>query len=166
MKRILLSSFLAVLLTVCAAPALQAKSPSAYGPKGKRFGVGLHLGEPTGFTLKGYLTQRWALDGIFAWSFIDDALTIIGDATFEILDIPVDTNVITLPFYVGGGGKVAINAGHDDRTEAAIRVPVGLAVQWVNHPVEVFLELGPGVKVAPETEFDLTGGIGVRYYFF
>lgn len=141
-----------------------AKEPSPYGPKGKRFGVGLHLGEPTGFTLKGYVSKRFAIDGIVAWSFVDEAFTLIGDATFEILDIPVDSQVITLPFYAGAGVKVGINDKNDD-TVVAIRVPVGVAVQWVNTPVEIFLEIAPGVGVAPETNFDLTGGIGARFYF-
>lgn len=165
MKKTLCSLGLAVLLFISAASVASAESPAPYGPKGKRFGAGLHLGEPTGFTLKGYLTQRFALDGIIAWSFVDEALTIIGDGTFEILDIPVGSHVITLPFYAGAGVKVGIDDENDD-TVVAVRVPVGLAVQWVNHPVEVFLEIAPGVGLAPETNFDLTGGIGVRYYFF
>ena len=168
MKRRMIGSFFVALIFFVLAverPA-SARTPADYGPKGKRLGAGLYLGEPTGLTLKGYLSRRLALDGIFAWSFIDNAFTIIGDVTYDILDIPVDSSSITLPFYAGAGGKIAINAGRDDRTEAAIHVPVGVGVQWVNHPVEVFLEVAPGIKVAPETEFDLTGGIGARYYFF
>ncbi|HEX5036111.1 MAG TPA: hypothetical protein VFX30_03030 [bacterium] len=165
MKRILCSLCLAVVLSVSIASVAFGESPAPYGPKGKRFGAGLHLGDPTGFTLKGYLTQRFALDGIVAWSFVDEALTIIGDGTFEILDIPIDSRAITLPFYAGAGVKVGIDDENDD-TQVAVRVPVGLAVQWVNHPVEVFLEIAPGVGLAPETNFDLTGGVGVRYYFF
>lgn len=142
-----------------------ARGPSPYGPQGKRFGAGLYLGEPTGLTFKGYLTERWALDGVAAWSFVDDAFTLVFDGTYEFLDIPLDTRVITVPFYAGVGGKIGVNAGPTDRTTAAIRVPVGVAAQWVNYPVEVFLEIGPGVQVAPESDFDLTGGIGARFYF-
>ncbi len=156
---------LAVFIIVITPSLLPANSPSAYGPKGRRFGAGLHLGEPTGFTFKGYLNRRLAVDGIFAWSFVDDAFTLIGDATYEIMDIPTDTRAITLPFYVGGGFKVAANAGPSDKTEATIRVPIGVAAQWVRYSVEVFFEIGPGIKVAPETAFDLTGGIGARFYF-
>lgn len=165
LKEILvLGTFLFVFVTVGGRAAF-ADPPSPYGPEGKRFGVGLHLGEPTGFSLKGYLAQRWALDGIAAWSFSDEAFTIIGDATYDILDIPVETSVITLPFYVGGGVKIAINAGQNDNTTFGMRVPVGLSVQWVKYPVEIFLEIAPGIGIAPDTEFDFTGGIGARFYF-
>ncbi len=142
-----------------------AETPSSYGPKSKRFGVGLHLGEPTGFTVKGYLTRRLGLDGIAAWSFTEDAFTLIGDVTYKFLDIPVDSNTVTLPFYAGAGFKLGVDAGPGDDTIFAVRVPVGLAVQWVKHPIEIFFELAPGVAMAPDTDFDLTGGIGARFYF-
>lgn len=157
--------FMIMPLMLAVAPLAMAETPSPYGPEGKRFGAGIYLGEPTGFTLKGYPSERFALDGIAAWSFSEEAFTIIGDATYDILDIPVESSVITLPFYVGGGVKIAINAGRNNLTTFGMRVPVGLAVQWVKYPVEVFLELAPGVGIAPDTEFDLTGGLGARFYF-
>lgn len=35
---------------------------SEYGPKGKRFGAGIIAGEPTGISLKGYLSRYLALE--------------------------------------------------------------------------------------------------------
>lgn len=143
-------------------------APAAYGPESRRFGAGLYLGDPTGLTLKGYLTERLALDGIFAWSFIESSLTLIGDVTYDILDIPVNASSFTLPFYAGAGGKIGFDKGGngDGKTIAAIRVPVGVAMQFVNYPVEVFFEVAPGIQIIPDSEFDLTGGIGARFYFF
>jgi hypothetical protein len=156
---------LAAVLTHQAAAAAES---SSYGPKSKRFGAGLYLGDPTGLTLKGYLTERLALDAIVAWSFIESSFTLIGDVTYDILDIPVNASSFTLPFYAGAGGKVGFDKGGngDGETIAAIRVPVGVAMQFVNYPIEVFLEVAPGVQIIQETEFDLTGGIGARFYFF
>jgi hypothetical protein len=165
MRRIILSSCLAILLTVSAASALWAKEPSPYGPEGKRFGAGLYLGEPIGITLKGYLSQRWALMGAAGWSLSEDSFTLKVDGTYDILDIPVDTSVITLPFYVGVGGFLETSEGPDDHAEGGLLIPVGLAVQWTRHPVEAFLEIEPGVALAPDTEFELMGGIGARFYF-
>lgn len=155
-----------LLVAVLIGPSIAlCKSPSPHGPEDKRFGAGLYLGEPTGLTVKGYLTERFALDGVAAWSFTNDAFTLIGDVTYEFLDIPVDTNTITLPFYAGAGVKIGINSGPGDDTSVGIRVPVGVAVQWVEYPIEVFFELAPGIEMAPATDFDLTGGVGVRFYF-
>jgi hypothetical protein len=165
-RRVLISVVVAAtvfFMTAAARPAL-ARTPSAYGPEGKRFGAGLYLGEPIGITLKGYLTQRWALMGAAGWSFPEEAFTLKVDGTYDILDIPVDTQVITLPFYLGVGGFMEINENHE-HSEGGIVVPVGLAVQWSKYPVEAFVELEPGIAVAPDTEFELMGGIGARFYF-
>ena len=89
----------------------------------------------------------------------------LSDATYEFLDIPVDTHVITLPFYAGVGAKLSIHDGSGDETEFGIRIPVGLAVQWTEYPVEVFAEIAPGIDITPSSEFDLMGGIGARFYF-
>lgn len=142
-----------------------SSSSAAYGPEAKRFGIGLYLGEPTGFTFKGYMTEKFAINGIAAWGFRNKAFTVIGDITYDFLDIPIDSNVVTLPFYAGAGAKLAFNSGPKDQTVAGVRVPVGVAVQWIEYPVEIFVEIAPGMEVAPSTQVDLTGGIGARFYF-
>jgi len=155
----------AVLFFVIGSSSALAKEPSPYGPEGKRFGAGLYLGEPIGLTLKGYLTQRWALDAAAGWSFAGDSFTLKVDGTYDILDIPVDTSVITLPFYIGVGGFLKTDEGKNNQTAVGILVPIGLAVQWTEYPVEAFLEVAPGIAVGPDTEFELMGGIGARFYF-
>ncbi len=142
---------------------------SPYGPKGKRFGAGLYLGEPTGITLKGYLSEQLAINGVAAWSFTTNSFMIIGDAVYNFLDIPVDTDVVNIPFYAGAGAVIAINGergrGRTNGTTAGVRIPVGVSFQWTHYPVEAFIEIGPGMRLAPNTEFDLTGGVGARFYF-
>jgi hypothetical protein len=150
-KNFLLVILVAVFLLVRALPAF-AEYASAYGPKEKRFGAGIYLGEPTGVTLKGYLTQRLALDGVAAWSFIEDSLTLIADVTYEFFDINVNAGNTTLPFYAGAGAKMAFDGGRNDDTSFGVRVPVGIAVQWVKHPVEIFLEVAPGIELAPRNQ--------------
>ena len=147
--------------------SVEARTPSPYGPKGKHFGLGFILGDPTGLSGKVYITERFAIDAIASWSFVDDAIVIIGDLTYDILDIPVDVQAFTLPFYIGAGAKVGfIEKGNDDgETLVGIRGPVGVAMQFNNLPIEVFFEVAPGIELAPETEADVTGGIGIRFYF-
>ncbi|MDO8494637.1 MAG: hypothetical protein Q7S68_04810 [Deltaproteobacteria bacterium] len=155
---------LVLMIFVFGVPAF-ADSPSPYGPEGKRFGAGLYLGEPTGFTFKGYLSERLAINGIAGWALRNEAFTVIGDGLYEFLDIPVDSDVITLPFYAGAGAKLSFNGGRNDNTMVGIRIPVGVAVQWINHPFETFAEIVPGMEVIPSTRVDLMGGIGIRFYF-
>ncbi|MDP2599618.1 MAG: hypothetical protein Q8P84_02650 [Deltaproteobacteria bacterium] len=166
MKKYFARFFTVVLVLLVSATSF-AISP--YGPEGKRFGAGLYLGEPTGITLKGYLTEQLAINGVAAWSFTTDSLMVIGDVVFDFFDIPVDSDAVNIPFYAGAGAVISIDggrgAGRSDGTTAGVRIPVGVAFQWTRHPVEAFVEVGPGVRLAPNTEFDLTGGVGARYYF-
>src|SRR5579885_304912 len=150
-----------VIVAVCAllsVPLSARAASTAFGPESKRFGAGLYLGIPTGITLKGYLTEKWALDGVFAWSFVGEGFTLIADATYDFFDIPIHASSFTLPFYVGVGGKLAFGRNGDDdgKTIAGIRVPVGVAMQFVHYPIEVFIEAAPGIEVIPEAEFDVT----------
>lgn len=149
--------------------AVSWAAASGYGPKAKRFGVGIMAGEPTGLALKGYVTSQLAIDGIVSWSFVDEALTLVGDAIYDFFDIEVHSKKVTLPFYAGAGAKIAFKAkrrNQSDATTGGIRIPVGLACQWSGYPIEAFIELGPGIQLGPETKFDITGGIGARFYFF
>lgn len=161
--------FLGLILTTLtfsqSSKAAFTDSSSAYGPQSKRFGLGVYVGEPTGLTLKGYLTERAAIDGIAAWSFKHETVTLIGDLNYEIFDIPVSSSVISLPFYLGVGGKLELNSGRNDEIEVGVRVPIGVAVQWNTAPIEVFLEVVPCLELVQETDFDLMGGLGIRFYF-
>lgn len=162
-KSIVLKLTLTGFLVVGISPTLHAADK---GPQGKTFGLGIIAGDPTGVTGKGYLSSRLAVSGIAAWSFINDAFTAIADVTYDMFEIHHNNKVDT-PFYVGAGAKLAINKKMPggDKTAIGIRVPVGIAAQWENIPVEGYVEIAPGIELSPETEFDLTGGVGVRYYF-
>ncbi len=169
MKRQLFGvSFSSLIFFIIVFCFLTHTSANAYGPKEKRFGLGIVAGDPTGITGKGYLSNRLAVDAHVGWSLIEESFSIIGDVTYDFLQLPVQgsTNV-KIPFYVGVGGKIGVDqAGKNDgKTLFGIRVPIGLAFQWENHPIEVFIEIAPGIELIPETEFDLTGGIGARFYF-
>lgn len=154
------------MILIASLPALaRSNNPSSHGPEAKRFGAGLYLGEPTGFSFKGYMTEQFAFDGIAAWGLRDEAFTVIGDVTYDFLDIPIDSHVVTFPFYAGAGAKLEFNVGPNDNTVVGIRAPVGVAVQWINYPVELFAEVAPGIEVTPSTDFDLMGGLGARFYF-
>lgn len=162
-----ISFLFVILLFSLSVMAEESRKNSSYGPDGKRFGLGVILGDPTGLSGKGYLSSDDAIHGIASWSFVDDAFTLIGDFTHDFVEIPVDTSVLTIPFYAGVGGKLVVNKGRPagDKTAGGIRVPVGVALQWQRHPVELFIEAAPGIELAPETEFDLTGGVGAHFYF-
>jgi len=45
-----------------------------------------------------------------------------------------------------------------------VRVPVGLNYLFEENPLGLFLELAPTVNLAPDTDFDMNGALGIRFY--
>jgi hypothetical protein len=69
-----------------------------------------------------------------------------------------------LPVYVGTGGRLKLQESNEDKF--GVRFPVGLAYEFAGMPVDVFFEVVPLWDMAVSYDFDLEGGIGVRFYFY
>lgn len=173
MKKIIFSAALAVLCGFSAradAPAMSNTNAlasqvnySADSYVGK-FGVGIILGEPTGASLKYWLNDTMAIDGAFGASSRDDTdFYMHGDVLWHNFDlIPVSQG--RLPLYFGVGGLVRFRDNNRDN-EVGIRLPVGLSYMFDNAPIDIFAEIAPAIDVTPDTRGEITGGVGVRFWF-
>ncbi len=124
------------------------------------FGVGVIIGEPTGVSLKTWLSQKSAVDAGIAWSLTNDWFHIHADYLIHNFDL-IDVSKGQLPFYFGFGAKMGI--GNDFSFGA--RVPVGLAYLFDEAPLDVFVEVVPALQLISDIKFDMNGGIGIRYWF-
>lgn len=150
MKKILCVVFL---LTVLFQMNLNAQN--------KPFGLGIILGEPTGLSAKLWTTSTNAFDFAAAWSFKGDGhLLLQADYVWHMFDL-IRVTRGKLPFYIGIGGRVILR----DDPDVGVRVPFGLNYIFADAPVDIFFELAPILDLAPETDFDLGGGIGARFWF-
>ena len=142
-----------------------AGAGEARAVEGRGFGLGLFLGEPTGLTLKGFLADNHALAGYLSWDFTDDAFTAAVDYQFHG-DAWFRNRVVALGGFIGLGGKIGVheNKRHDNPI-VGVRVPLGLWFQFKKLPLELTLEIVPGVGLAPSTRADVDGGLGLRFYF-
>lgn len=127
---------------------------------GGRLGLGVVLGEPTGISGKLWLSGTSAVDAVVAWSFTDPAMSVHADYLFHFLDL-ISVEKGRLPFYVGIGAAVGLSADPD----VGVRIPAGVSYLFDTAPLDVFLEVAPILLLFPETTFDFSGGIGIRYYF-
>lgn len=145
------------------APSVTLEPASESGPDGRRFGVGLMLGEPAGASFKYWLTDKAALDGGVGWSFSDqDDFHIHADYLYHLFDvIPLDSG--RLPVYFGGGLRVKFRENRSDLF--GIRAVAGLAYLFENKPIDIFFEAGPVFDVTPDFEVRFTAAIGARYWF-
>jgi hypothetical protein len=148
--------------------AVTAAFAPTVGAETTMFGMGIIVGEPTGIGAKLHLDSGNALAFGLAWSLEgDNELHIHTDYLFHNYDlIPVEQG--QLPLYFGVGGRIKINEEHHGRggdDNVGVRFPVGLAYIFEGAPFDVFMEIVPILDLAPDTDFDLNGAIGGRYWF-
>src|SRR5262245_27361599 len=176
MKRTILTTLVAVSLLAAIAGTASA-TEVGYG---RKFGLGVVIGDPTGLTGKLWIAPTNALDfGLGFWGygvnnrcFQDTPCGRYGyhNGTFN-MDYLWQSNIVRsqaqLDWHVGVGGR-AVWWGNcvGDCFDVAARAPIGLDLMF-NNPsfIEVFFEVVlafyfvPGFGLAPE------GGLGIRFYF-
>lgn len=129
-----------------------------------KLGVGLIVGEPTGISAKYWLNDTLALDGAVGWSSHDHTdLYLHSDVLWHNFDLlPVSRG--SLPVYFGVGGLVRFRDDNRDN-DVGVRVPVGVSYLFDTAPIDVFAEIAPAVDVAPSVRGEITGGVGIHYWF-
>lgn len=144
------------------AMACLAAIPSLSLSQEKGFGLGIILGEPTGVSMKGWLSSTTALDAGLAWSFARET-SFHFHVDYLIHDYNVFTTREKIPLYYGIGGRIKAGRSHDGRL--GIRMVGGVAYVFPKVPIDVFLEVAPILDLSPSTDFYLNAGLGARFYF-
>jgi len=123
----------------------------------KHLAIGAFLGSPTGLSLGYFANNANVINFVVGWNFErNPSLIITGDYTYR-WDITSSPGKLFL--YAGLGGLVKI-AGSVD---LGLRIPLGIAFFTPEIPLELFFELGPGMRLLPATEPFLNGGVGIRW---
>jgi hypothetical protein len=126
-------------------------------------GLGVMIGEPTGFSLKAWSGSRTAFDVAAGWSLGSrDWIYVHSDYLWHRYEFDVGTHG-SLPYYFGVGGRVLLRDGHDSRV--GVRVPLGLDFITRDGRFDFFVEVAPIIDLVPDTKLDVGGGIGARVYF-
>lgn len=128
----------------------------------KGLGLGVMVGEPTGFSGKYWLNDNNAIDFGLAYSFVHPhtSFSLHGD---YLVHIPtLITKDGTFPFYYGVGGR--LHVGSSDKPFIGARGVAGILWMSKKYPVDVFLEIAPVFNIFAETSLHLDMAIGARYY--
>ena len=147
---------------------LGALAGLTFAESNHNFGLGIMLGEPTGLSAKLWSSQTMAWDAGAAWSFVNGGyFQIHSDLLFHNFKLfEVETGRMSL-FY-GPGARVKFGARDefgDGGTVVSIRGVVGLAYEFQETPLELFIEVVPMLDIVPSTAANMAGAIGFRYYF-
>jgi hypothetical protein len=169
MRKVLSSALIAVFCVISMAAAVAAQDDTAGAARPAttfnhgNFGIGVIFGEPTGLTAKYWTTENTGFDLGAAWSWSGNGhFHIYGDYLFHNFGI-FDVSKGTLPVYIGLGARMLFRDDQDDKI--GVRLPIGLEYYFADWPIAVFGEVVPILDLAPETKGDISGGIGVRFYF-
>lgn len=122
-------------------------------------GVGVLLGEPTGLTGKLWIQRNRAIDGLAAWS-LDSRQNFFYVQSHYLFHFEETVEDKQFVFYAGPGGYVRLGNVRD-----RLGVSGNFGIAYTISQFEVFLELSPKVSIIPDTDGDLTGGLGFHYYF-
>jgi hypothetical protein len=128
----------------------------------KGYGLGIMVGEPTGFSAKYWLNKENAVDFGFAYSFVhpNSSLSLHSD---YLIHIPtLITKDGELPFYYGFGGRLHVSA--KDKPFLGARAVAGILWMSKEYPIDAFFEIAPVFNIFAETSLHLDMAIGVRYY--
>lgn len=141
---------LSVFLCILTAPSLYAQNRPGNTE------VGIIVGEPTGLSAKFWVTQNSAFDLGLAWSFSGQGSMHIHSN--YLIHNPLDNPDLSL--YYGFGGRLLLQ---NDPAIGA-RIPLGLQYNIPESRLSVFFELSPMLDLVPSTQFDVNGGLGLRYF--
>jgi hypothetical protein len=126
----------------------------------KGFGLGALFGEPTGVSMKYWVSQQNAIDAGLAWSFSGKGFFHIhSDFLWHFPDVARSEERFVL--FAGVGGRIRFA----DPARVGARFPLGIEWWPRQVPLDVFLELVPILDLSPSTKFEFNGGIGARYFF-
>ncbi len=163
-----LSKLSLITLLIAVFCSLNLDTVQAQAGQRDKVGLGIILGDPSGITYKNYFNSKNALDATVGWTFrYDGGLYLHADYLwhnydlFQDMDEDMSVRKGLVGFYYGIGGRVFLSSD----SNLGVRVPVGVNYLFENDPLEIFLEIAPTLDLVPSTEADVSGGIGIRYYF-
>jgi hypothetical protein len=143
------------------------------------FGLGLELGSPTGLNGKYFLSDDRALNFGIGWIYDRyyyddrDGLHLYLDYMFHPFSI-TNQPAFQLPFFIGVGGRIwdfddRRGRDFDDGFALGVRCPIGIAFDFNNVPLDIFVQLTFAFDVflgyRDRAGFHIEGSFGIRYWF-
>lgn len=134
--------------------------------RGGNVGVGFQAGAPTGLNLHFRNTKPMRLDLLFAWDFDDDDRDFFFVNVHGLFFKPLSASP-RFNFYYGPGAYIGVRdhnrRDRDDDTVLGFSGNFGINVEIERF--DIFLQLTPRLDLVPDTDFDIGGGLGARFFF-
>lgn len=141
----------------CFSGSLFAQRPSP------SVGIGFQVGDPTGLNLQFYRATGMYTDILFAWDLDDFFFVNVHGLWDQHLDARQRLHV-----YYGPGAFLGVRdrkRGEDfDRNNPVVGLSGNLGLNLVFGRAELFGQVTPRLSLTPGTDFNLGGGVGMRFF--
>ncbi len=121
--------------------------------------IGMGMGEPTGISIKYWVTERNAFDAGAGWSVKKRLLDLYLDYHYHYFWTEFDAK--ELPLYTGAGVMVSLSRDF----MAGLRIPLGAEYLFEGPRLVTFVQVAPTFKMLPKPGLFIAGGLGIRYAF-
>jgi hypothetical protein len=138
-------------------------SSEGYYLADRGLGVGILIGDTNALVLKSWLNKEDAMQYDLGFNVYGGYIGFGAAYLIHNFDIiQVENNKV--PLYFGIKGYAALSGGS---LYAGIEVPLGFDWIFKKAPVDIFVELDPGLQVISPNGMGPAygGGVGVRYWF-
>ncbi len=144
------------------------QTASAQGAPGT-FGVGIHLGDPSGLSFKIAHAGRgvgasWgvsAYDLLLSWKTRGADEFFIG--SHLLFDYPVADPPIS--FYYGPGLFLQTRQRTQRDDDLWLGVSGNFGIDYFIDRLELYVQITPRLSVVPDTQAEVGGGFGARFFF-
>lgn len=136
--------------------------------KGGSVGVGFQVGDPTGLNLHFRGTKPLRLDILLAWDINDDKHDFFFVNVHGLWFKPLNTSSPQFNFYYGPGAFIGLReyrGRFDDDDEVVIGASGNFGLNMEIERFDIFLQATPRLSLIPDTDFDMGGGLGLRFFF-
>ena len=128
-------------------------------------GIGGQFGNPSGLTLKIYQPTGLSTDILAAWD-LDDFFFI---NVHGLLERAIDRNH-RVHYFVGPGFFLGLRDNSDEigatgNDDFAAGLSGSLGLNVILGKIELYAQVTPRLQIIDETDTDIGGGVGVRFYF-
>jgi hypothetical protein len=123
-------------------------------------GIGIVFGETNGISVKNWVNQNHAFQFDANWDLYYGGIGFGVAYLFHNFEM-LTSDMNKFPVYIGIKGWAAFAT---DNTAAGVQIPLGIS--WIpkETPIDIFLQVEPGISLIPSVRFAPGGGLGIRYW--
>ena len=129
--------------------------------QGHGLGLGLTIGEPTGISCKGWVTNSGAIQLGIGYPSLSYSQGTALSAEY-LWHSHVFRSREYFPLFYGLGGIFGVSSGTNIMGARGV---LGIAWWPRRSSLDVFLQLAPTIYFKPVSQFEFDFGFGVRYFF-